>query len=73
MVISPVIIQRTSIHAGDPMSWSIIDDTINIPDPIMDPATKRVASKRPSFFSDEFKEYYFQQSICVNVNSFDRR
>jgi len=32
------------------MSFIIIEDTMNIPDPIIDPATSRVASRRPKDF-----------------------
>jgi hypothetical protein len=46
----PVKTHKTSIHAGEPMSFIIIEDTMNIPDPIIDPATSRVASRRPKDF-----------------------
>ena len=48
MVINPVRIHRTIIHAAEPISRIIGAVTMKIPEPIIDPATNKVASNSPS-------------------------
>jgi hypothetical protein len=47
MVSNPVTNHIIKIQAAEPTSRAIAAVTKNIPDPIMDPATKLVASTRP--------------------------
>src|SRR5438874_170421 len=47
-VSNPVTIQTTSNHPGDPTWRAMIDETMKIPEPIIDPATSMVESNKPS-------------------------
>src|SRR5438445_2032149 len=47
-VSAPVISHTTKSHPGEPTCRAMSADTIKIPEPIMDPATIIVESKRPS-------------------------
>src|SRR5215831_17535979 len=47
-VSTPVTIQTTSNHPGDPTCFEMPPETIKMPDPIMDPATIIVESSKPS-------------------------
>jgi hypothetical protein len=50
MVIKPVRIHRNKIQPEAPKPLDISAVTMKIPDPIMEPATKLVASRSPSDF-----------------------
>src|SRR6185436_15359448 len=47
-VSNPVTIQTTSNHPGEPTWRAMIDETMKIPEPIIDPATSIVESNNPS-------------------------
>src|SRR5215472_16298579 len=47
-VSNPVTIQTTSNHPGEPTWRPMIDETMKIPEPIIDPATSMVESNKPS-------------------------
>src|SRR4029077_14924644 len=47
-VSNPVTMHTTSNHPGDPTWRAMIDDTMKIPEPIIEPATSMVESNKPS-------------------------
>jgi hypothetical protein len=47
-VSNPVTIQTTSNHPGEPTWRAIIEETMKIPEPIIEPATSMVESSKPS-------------------------
>src|SRR5216117_2990840 len=47
-VSNPVTIQTTSNQPGEPTCRAIIDETMKIPEPIIEPATSMVESSKPS-------------------------
>src|SRR5437868_515365 len=48
MVSRPVTSQTTRSQPGAPTCWEIVDETMKMPEPIIEPATSMVASSRPS-------------------------
>ena len=53
-VISPAKAQATSSHPGAPTSRDDSAEVMKMPEPIMEPATIVVASKRPSLLGSVF-------------------
>jgi hypothetical protein len=43
-----VTIHTTSSHPGEPTCLAMIDETMKIPEPIIEPATSMVESSKPS-------------------------
>ncbi len=47
-VSNPVTIHTTRSHPGEPTCRAMIDETMKIPEPIIEPATSMVESSKPS-------------------------